>query len=204
MRAHSIACIVAGEHVNRLTSRRFVMTAAWALTGCAVVTPQTGALVGSWKLVSIESVFLDGEITTEWMGPKPILYVEEFHNPETRHCKFWLQATLVGGSISVEAPEATAEYIVAAAWHTEDQVRSLQVFPEILQARYWQDRKAGFSSGFSIWACAAWSSGSRRCAVWPNPSLNPRPATAGAVSRASASRTIVAYRAYSTRLRGRG
>ncbi len=76
-----------------------------------------------------------------------ILYVEEFHNPETRHCKFWLQARFVGGDLSVEAPEATAEYIVEAAWHTEDQIKTLQVFPEILQARYWQDRKAGFPSG---------------------------------------------------------
>ena len=76
-----------------------------------------------------------------------ILYIEEFHNPETRHCKFWLQARLVGGELSVEAPEATAEYIVDAAWHTEDQINTLQVFPEFLQARYWQDRKAGFPSG---------------------------------------------------------
>lgn len=76
-----------------------------------------------------------------------VLYVEEFYSPETRHCKFWLRATLVGGSISVEAPEATAEYIVEAAWHNEAEVQSLQVFPEVVRARYWQDRKTGFSAG---------------------------------------------------------
>lgn len=76
-----------------------------------------------------------------------VLYVEEFHNPETRHCKFWVQARFIGGELSVEAPEATAEYIVEAGWHTEDDIRTLQVFPEILQARYWQDRESGFSSG---------------------------------------------------------
>ena len=38
----------------------------------------------------------------------------------------------------------------------------------------------------------------------PNHSFNPRPATAGAVSRAGASSTIVAVPAYSTCLRGRG
>ena len=38
----------------------------------------------------------------------------------------------------------------------------------------------------------------------PNPSFNPRPATAGAVSRAGASSTIVAVPAYSTCLHGRG
>lgn len=38
----------------------------------------------------------------------------------------------------------------------------------------------------------------------PNPSLNPRLATAGTVSPACASRSIVAVRAYSTGLRSRG
>ena len=38
----------------------------------------------------------------------------------------------------------------------------------------------------------------------PNPSFNPRLATAGTVSPACASGTIVAVRAYSTRLRSRG
>ncbi len=72
-----------------------------------------------------------------------VVYVEEFHNPETRHCKFWLQARLVGGELSVDAPEATAEHIVDAAWHTEDQIQKLQVFPAILRERYWEDRRAG-------------------------------------------------------------
>ena len=42
------------------------------------------------------------------------------------------------------------------------------------------------------------------CAQTPNPSLNPRLATAGTVSRAGATRTIVAVPAYSARLRSRG
>jgi hypothetical protein len=41
-------------------------------------------------------------------------------------------------------------------------------------------------------------------AVPPNPSLNPRPAPAGAVSRAGATVSIVAVPAYSTCLHGRG
>ena len=38
----------------------------------------------------------------------------------------------------------------------------------------------------------------------PNPSLSPRPATAGAVSPAPAVRSIIGHRAYATCLRGRG
>jgi len=69
-----------------------------------------------------------------------LVYVEEFYNPETRHCKFWFIARLVGGTLTVEAPEAVSEYIVEAGWHEKDQVMSLQVFPEVLHGRYWQDR----------------------------------------------------------------
>ena len=73
-----------------------------------------------------------------------LVYVEEFYSPETRHCKFWFIAKLVGGTLTVEAPEAVSEYIVEADWHTQDQVKSMQVFPEVVHARYWQDRLAGF------------------------------------------------------------
>ena len=48
------------------------------------------------------------------------------------------------------------------------------------------------------------SSSSRRRRLRPNNSLNPRPATAGVVSPARASRSIIAVRAYATCLRGRG
>ena len=44
----------------------------------------------------------------------------------------------------------------------------------------------------------------RSARVTPNHSFNPRPATAGVVSRAGASSTIVAVPAYATCLRGRG
>lgn len=73
-----------------------------------------------------------------------LVYVEEFHSPDTRHCKFWFVARLVGGALTVEASEAVTEYIVEAGWHTQAQVKAMEVFPEVLQARYWQDRSAGF------------------------------------------------------------
>jgi hypothetical protein len=44
----------------------------------------------------------------------------------------------------------------------------------------------------------------RSSRVKPNPSLNPRPATVGAVSPVPGGRTIIGHRAYSTCLRGRG
>ena len=76
--------------------------------------------------------------------PERLVYVEEFHSPDTRYCKFWFTAALVGGSIDVTGPDATAEHIVEAAWHDEASIRGLQVFPEVLESRYWRDRAAGF------------------------------------------------------------
>lgn len=76
-----------------------------------------------------------------------LVYVEEFFSPETRFCKFWFAATLAGGTLSVAAPEAAAEFIVDAAWLTHPQIQSLPVFPEVLRERYWQDRAAGFAGG---------------------------------------------------------
>lgn len=74
----------------------------------------------------------------------PLLYVEEFHNPDTRHCKFWFAATLLGGNLSTSAPDADAEHIVEARWHTKEAIAGLQVFPSVLQGRYWTDRVQGF------------------------------------------------------------
>ena len=57
--------------MKRLLRPLLIALVALSLYGCAAVGTQPPALIGAWKLVSIESVFLDGEITTEWMGPKP-------------------------------------------------------------------------------------------------------------------------------------
>lgn len=80
------------------------------------------------------------------MVAEKLLYVEEFFNPETRHCKFWFSARLVGGDLTTAHPEAASEPIVEAEWHTEERIRSLHVFPLVLHGQYWSDRRAGFAS----------------------------------------------------------
>ena len=78
------------------------------------------------------------------VAAEQLVYVEEFHSPDTRHCKFWFIARWVGGHLTVQTPEAAAEHIFEAAWHTEAEVRALEVFPEALHGRFWEDRSAGF------------------------------------------------------------
>lgn len=40
-------------------------------------------------------------------------------------------------------PDAVGEYIVEAAWRTQDEVMTGAVFPEFMQQRFFQDMKSG-------------------------------------------------------------
>jgi len=74
------------------------------------------------------------------------IYLEEFHEPSTRHIKTWILCELTGGEISVEAEEATREHIVEARFFTEEELKkeTKDVFPEVLRDRVWKDKRAGF------------------------------------------------------------
>ena len=69
-----------------------------------------------------------------------LLYVEEFYSPETRYCKFWFSARVLGGVLSVAAPEAQSEHIVAAEWLSQADLQTQKVYPSILRQQYWADR----------------------------------------------------------------
>lgn len=74
------------------------------------------------------------------------IYLEEFHEPTTRHIKTWILFEVTGGTLSVEAHEATREHIVEARFFSEAELKNEQrdVFPLILRHRIWEDMKTGF------------------------------------------------------------
>jgi ADP-ribose pyrophosphatase YjhB (NUDIX family) len=76
--------------------------------------------------------------------PLDLAYIEELMQPGLRHCKFWFTGRALGGTLSADAPEATAEHITEAAWLSREELQRVQVFPPVLLGRYWQDRDAGF------------------------------------------------------------
>jgi 8-oxo-dGTP diphosphatase len=76
--------------------------------------------------------------------PEKLIYVEEFYSPDTRHCKFWFLGRLTGGTLDVTQPDAQAEYITEAAWLSQTDLQTRQVFPEFAADVFWQDRAAGF------------------------------------------------------------
>lgn len=75
-----------------------------------------------------------------------LLYIEEFYSSKTRYCKFWFAASAVGGTLSVAAPEAKSEHIVAAEWLTQADLQKREVYPAVLREQYWQDQRAGITA----------------------------------------------------------
>jgi ADP-ribose pyrophosphatase YjhB (NUDIX family) len=68
-----------------------------------------------------------------------MLFIEEFHQPSTRHCKFWFAARVIGGDLDATNPLATAEHIKEVAWRRIDELASSTVFPTFLRTNDWQD-----------------------------------------------------------------
>ena len=66
-----------------------------------------------------------------------LLYIEELINPECRHVKFWFQGHLAGGRIDTSHPETVREFIVEAAWLTQEQLAGKVAFPEAIKGSYW-------------------------------------------------------------------
>ena len=75
--------------------------------------------------------------------PDLMLYSEELVQPGKRHCKVWIAARLVGGTLDCGAPEARSEHIVEAAWLAREELEDKTVFPPMLLDDYWDDKAAG-------------------------------------------------------------
>jgi len=60
--------------------------------------------------------------------------------------KTWVLCSLAGGSLSVEAPEATREHIVEAKFfsRTEADAEKRHIFPELILTDFWEDLALGF------------------------------------------------------------
>ncbi len=71
---------------------------------------------------------------------RELMYIEEFHSPDVRYCKFWFAGWLLGGTLEVGGLEARAEGIAEAAWISRTEFAGKRVFPSVLADRYWTDR----------------------------------------------------------------
>lgn len=129
---HRISASVIVEHQHRVLLVRHVRPGKydfWVAPGGGVQGSETLSAAAS-REVREESGL---EVVTE-----ELLYIEELIQPDTRHCKFWFRGRLIGGELSVAAPEAKAEYITEAAWLSRDELQGKPVFPPVLESIYWE------------------------------------------------------------------
>lgn len=77
------------------------------------------------------------------VAPGRLAYIEEFHSPTTRFCKFWFLAEVTGGEIDVGHRLAQSEFIREAAFLSREQLAPHTVFPAVLKETYWDDRSRG-------------------------------------------------------------
>ncbi len=67
-----------------------------------------------------------------------MLCIEEFHQPDMRHCKFWFSAQVISGTLDASNPLATAEHIKDVAWLSPAERAKETVFPNFLRTDQWR------------------------------------------------------------------
>lgn len=72
---------------------------------------------------------------------KNMRFIEEFHEPNTRYCKFWFSAEVVGGTLDASNPLATVEHIKEVAWLSPAECAQVTVFPSFLRSNQWKDTR---------------------------------------------------------------
>lgn len=131
---HCISAGVIVEHDHRLLLVRHVVPGRfdfWVAPGGGA--QGTEPLRETARREVREETGLDVEV-------RELMYIEEFHSPDVRYCKFWFSGWLLGGTLSVNAPEARADAIVEAGWFGVGEFDGKTVFPSVLVERYWSDR----------------------------------------------------------------
>jgi len=84
------------------------------------------------------------EETSLQVRAERIAYIEEFIDEGKYVCKFWVYCRLDQGELSTEHKVAGEEYLKDARFFSEEELRGLKVYPEIVQNDLWQDLARGF------------------------------------------------------------
>jgi 8-oxo-dGTP diphosphatase len=74
-----------------------------------------------------------------------LAYIDELLISETRQCKFWYLARLMGGLLSTSSAAARAEYIVEAAFLSRADMNGKAVFPPVVVGEFWSHLRDGFT-----------------------------------------------------------
>jgi len=94
---------------------------------------------------SVRGAREESGLETEAIRP---IYLKEFYEPTTHHIKTWILCKLIGGAISVSAPEAARENIVEARFFSDSDISNEDrvIFPPLLRDCFWEDLSKGFTT----------------------------------------------------------
>ena len=73
-----------------------------------------------------------------------IAYLEELIDEGRYVCKFWVVCHSISGLLSIAGRDTDEEYLQGVGFFSREQVRGMQVYPEILNHEFWMDLQAGF------------------------------------------------------------
>jgi ADP-ribose pyrophosphatase YjhB (NUDIX family) len=103
--------------------------------------PPGGGLQGSESVFecarreTLEETGLDVELGR-------ILYIQEFWEPGYHFCKFFILCKSFRGDLTLANKDQNEGFLVDARFFTQDELRELPVYPEILKDQFWDDLKA--------------------------------------------------------------
>lgn len=73
-----------------------------------------------------------------------IVYLEEYVEPGYHFCKFFILCRGYSGELTLANKDADEGYLVDARFFSREELQGLEVYPEIIQDRFWRDVEAGF------------------------------------------------------------
>jgi 8-oxo-dGTP diphosphatase len=86
------------------------------------------------------------EETNLQVHAEKIAYIEEFMDEGRFVCKFWVYCRLYQGTLSTEHKDAGEEFLKDAKFFSKEELKGMNVFPEIVKNDLWQDLAHGFST----------------------------------------------------------
>jgi len=72
-----------------------------------------------------------------------VLYIQEFVEPGYHFIKCFILATSWSGELSLSNRDADEDFLVGAGFFSQVQIQHMQVFPEVMQDKFWQDFSRG-------------------------------------------------------------
>ena len=75
----------------------------------------------------------------------PLAYIEDLVSSESRQCKFWYFAKVVGGTLAAPSREAQAEHIAEARFIERERLGEVRAFPPVVADEFWVHLGEGFA-----------------------------------------------------------